>query len=585
MKRTRKGQILITLLSLMLGCGSTNVLATNATSDTTSGAQKCSFLMGVDFLENLQPDKAIHCFTKSFLSSKPTARGFRAKALLMIGRAFEADENDVAALDAIKIANALNPNDQTIVAYLVEALLRCGYFEQSKPYVAWLESQKEKNRAVIEILSIVAMRQYDPAKATALLESEAIKPDGKSDTHLLLMYARALTRLGLSDDSKREFQAAADAAQNEYTKNMASATVQRIAGHTDEQKKFILAAGKIHPDEPTWHLELGDMYANQGKNNSAVNQFNLAMQNRTSARVYVRTIGFLRRQKRYDDALKVAQYFAKLKPRSFEPFQQFGNVYLAKNDNTNAEINYRKALSIDNHIDSIYGDLARCKTAEKDHDGTGAILRDGLAVCPNSITLLKRLATFEKDSGNETEARKLFQRLISLTSKNLDKSNVIVKNDTGWAYANLGCFDYFKSNYDQALQNAQKFNALKFVPTLPPLLSLMHLRPGHVGLGTTHDEQEYAHHIMLADMLREGGKLDECIAEYRKAEALNSDDPDLHSYLLSALDAKGDMVGAAKEDIALSSRIVNRVPAQIKALTEKKKTPPTPAPNAETDAR
>ena len=70
-------------------------------------------------------------------------------------------------------------------------------------------------------------------------------------------------------------------------------------------------------------------------------------------------------------------------------------------------------------------------------------------------------------------------------------------------------------------------------------------------------------------MLREA-RLNDCIAEYRKAEALKSDDIDLHSYLLNALDEKGDWLESAKEDVVLSSKLVNSVPAAIKRLTEKK---------------
>ncbi len=179
------------------------------------------------------------------LASKSASKNSKATIFLMIGRAFQADENDLAAVQAMTIANELNPNNQTITAYLADALVRCGRREKATAYFNWLKEQKQKNRATLEVLALEAARtsQYDKAKeylATALKE-----PGGQKDTHLLLIYARLLAKIGLSAQAGAKFKQAAEASSNSYVKNMAEATVQRLSGNPKKQIEFIKAAGKF----------------------------------------------------------------------------------------------------------------------------------------------------------------------------------------------------------------------------------------------------------------------------------------------------------------------------------------------------
>ena len=266
---------------------------------------------------------------------------------------------------------------------------------------------------------------------------------------------------------------------------------------------------------------------------------------------------------------KPPSYLSKLRPWAFEPFQSKGATYLLMKDYKNAEIELGKANLADPYVESVYGDLARCYMEQSQFDKARETYKRALARCPNSLTVLKRLGNLEAKQGSEAAARQCYEKIISLVPNSTDV-NVLVKNELATAHAKLGSYFYKDQKFDKALEAAKLFNQLKFVPPLPPLLTLIHLRPGHLERATTAAEQDYDNHIMLADMLREGVRLDDCIAEYRKAEALNSDDIDLHSYLLNALDEKGDLIESAKEDVILSSKLVNRVPAEIKKFTEQK---------------
>ncbi|MBI2810181.1 MAG: hypothetical protein HYX67_05055, partial [Candidatus Melainabacteria bacterium] len=86
---------------------------------TVNGAQRkiALFDQGVEQLQNYRPDQAIISFSRALLASKSASKNFKATVFLMIGRAFQADENDLAAVQAMIIANELAPNDQPIPAY------------------------------------------------------------------------------------------------------------------------------------------------------------------------------------------------------------------------------------------------------------------------------------------------------------------------------------------------------------------------------------------------------------------------------------------------------------------------------------
>lgn len=531
------------------------------------------FDQGIVELQDFMPDKAIRSFSRALLASPNASKTFKATVFLMIGRAFQADENDPAAVQAMTIAHELAPNDQTIIAYLADGLVRSGQRDKATHYIAWLKEQKDKSRATLEILALEAGRTSDYKKAKEYFEAAFKTPGGEKDPHLLLLYARFLAKQGLTTQAGKIFQKAAQATSNPYLKNMAESTVQRLAGNTKKQIEAIKAAGRILPNEPNWHVELGECYGTEGNKKAALEQYDLAMSGRLSSRAFLRTAIFMRSEKRHQDALNAASYLSKLKPYAFEPLQSKGVTYLFHKDYKNAEVELKKAVALEKHVESVYTDLARCYVEQNQFDKARETYKQALLNCPGSLLALKRLGNLEAKQGNDDAARQCYEKIISLIPNSKDV-NVLVQNELATAHAKLGSYFYRDKKFDQALESAKLFNRLKFVPPLPPLLTLIHLRPGHLSHPATAAEQEYDNHIMLADMLREGGRLDDCIAEYRKAEALNSDDIDLHSFLLNALDEKGDLLESAKEDVILSSKLVNRVPAEIKKFTDRKPAKP-----------
>lgn len=92
----------------------------------SSAYQSSHFGQGLDQLQKFQPDKAIIEFSRAFLSSKTASKAAKAKIFLLIGRSFQTDENERAAVQAFSIAHALNPDEQVITAYLAYSLVRAG---------------------------------------------------------------------------------------------------------------------------------------------------------------------------------------------------------------------------------------------------------------------------------------------------------------------------------------------------------------------------------------------------------------------------------------------------------------------------
>lgn len=556
---------------------------TSAATDSPE-QRKSFFQQGIDELQDYRPDQAIRSFSKAYFAAPKASKTFKAMIFLMIGRAFQADENEPAAVQAMSIAHEFAPDDQTIIAYLADGLVRAGRREKATHYIDWLKEQKEKTRATLEVLALEAGRMSDYKKAKEYFDAAFKTPGGEKDPHLLLLYARCLAKQGLSSQSGVIFKRAADATSNPYLKNMAESTVLRIAGNTKKQIEAIKAAGKILPNEPTWHVELGECYGTEGNKRDALDQYKQSLSGRLSSRAYLRMAVFMRTEKRYEDAINAAAHLSKLKPYAFEPLQSMGVTYLFHKDYKNAEIELEKAVAKERHVESIYTDLARCYVEQNQIDKARETYKQALLNCPGSLLALKRLGNLEAKQGNDDAARQCYEKIVAQIPNSKD-INVLFQNELATAQAKLGSYFYRDKKFDKALESATLFNQLKFVPQLPPLLTLIHLRPGHLSKATTAAEQEYNNHIMLADMLREGGRLDDCIAEYHKAEALNSDDIDLHSFLLNALDEKGDLLESAKEDVILSSKLVNRVPAEIKKFTDKKPAPPSQETQSQPDAQ
>ncbi len=523
------------------------------------------FEQGIHELDMFRPDTAIRDFSRAYFSAKTASKATKSKIFLLIGRSFQFDDNEKAASQAFSIAHELNPEDQVTTAYLAYSLARTGRKKEAATYFELLKAQKNKARTTTEILALEAAKTSDPESGKKYLDAALKEPGGDTDPYVHYIYAKFLSKLGRTEQSRQEFSKAAETMPNAYIKTLLGATLARIDGDPKKQMACLKKAGKVLPNDPAWHYELADCYASQGNKRDALEQYNLAMQGRFSGRAYARTANFLRDEHRYKDAINVARHLIAMKPWSSDAHQTLASIYFSEKDYPNAEREAKKAIELDKYNENSYVELAH----QYSEQGKTALARDaykaGLVYSPKSMGLLRRLGDTEAKLNNEPAAIECYQKIID-NLPNPKDVNILFQHEYALAQAKLGSRYYAENQLDKALAAAQSFNKFKFVPKLPPLLTLLHLRPGHIEAGKTTLETEYNNHIQLADMLREGGHLDDCIAEYRKAEALNPDEIDLHSYLLNALDEKGDILNAARENMILSSKLVNRVPVEVRKL-------------------
>src|SRR5262249_1111935 len=87
----------------------------------------------------------------------------------LIGRAFQFDENDVAAQQAYGLAYKLTPNDKTIGAYLANILSRTGRLKESEDLFKSLTGDSPTNPNVALCLSAHLSRSSDEIGAQEAL--------------------------------------------------------------------------------------------------------------------------------------------------------------------------------------------------------------------------------------------------------------------------------------------------------------------------------------------------------------------------------------------------------------------------------
>jgi tetratricopeptide (TPR) repeat protein len=163
-----------------------------------------------------------------------------------------------------------------------------------------------------------------------------------------------------------------------------------------------------------------------------------------------------------------------------------------------------------------------------------------------------------------------YEKALQLATQPVDQLNLLVKNNIGQIHADLGFGFYKKNDSTKALASARAFNQLKFVPRLSGTLSLIHLRPDKfTDRSELRKETELRDHVLLADMLYEVKDYDDAIVEYRKAIALNPDDGDLHTYLLTVYLDSQKWSEAVGEDLAFSQNLIKKVPEGIGNIIHK----------------
>ena len=374
--------------------------------------------------------------------------------------------------------------------------------------------------------------------------------------------------MGQAEQTHDYCRRAAKVTTSKYLSNLYMASTFDNAANT-ECEKFIKAAGACVPNDPLWHGRLARYYDNLKQPEHALDEHLLAMQGpRVCSSCFENAAEFLNRQNRMQDALACMNYFEKLRPWSGRPRIGRASIYVAHKEWDKAELELKNGLALNPYNLSANHHLFECYQSQSKLKEERQTLLDDVKYSPQDIRAWRWLGDMDLKIGNRESASKYYQHLFALT--NSGAYNILLKDDIAIAHANVGSMAYEKQDFSKAADEAALFNRLKFIPKSPPYLSWVHIRPDHLEPGKTKLEREVINHVLLADMLRESGHLDQCISEYRLALKLSPADTDLHSYLLDALTEKGDWLGAAQEDFAISNAMVSRIPAEVKKMVGKK---------------
>lgn len=524
-------------------------------------------------MDQLRPDIAILKISRSLLhalkGSPSTANTSHQYALsyLEIGRAFERDENQPAANMAYSIAHKLDPGNSDITAYLANGLSRAYREQECTVLYTQLEGAKEQSPCVTAALALRDQRAYDYAGARKRLESAIKTEPGASAGELHYLLARTLARQGFSNDAAQRYQIAAEKVENKYLSLLMMAVHDQLLNLKADQEKHFRDAGKLLPDDPAWHTELGIALLNSEKREEeGVDELRDAVKcKRVFAKGFITLANYLSNHKRTDDAMRSLVYIHRLKPWFADIPQARAGVYKNMQQLDSAQNSYSEAIRMNPRGGVYYVDLASLYIDRKEMDKARDILNQALAKCPRYTPAWRKLGWLETTQGHWLAGKDCSQKAIALIETPVDRLNDLVKNELAINHARIGTCFYKNNDRDRAISEAKLFNELKFCPTLPAYLTIVKLRPNRLKLDniTTTKEQQAMDATLLADMLRETNQLGDCINEYKRATELSPDDVNLHSYFYEVLSEDGRWLEAAQEDLVISNKVVSGVAKSI----------------------
>ncbi|HEY9715773.1 MAG TPA: tetratricopeptide repeat protein, partial [Chroococcales cyanobacterium] len=547
--------------------------AANATQSTEAQTQPPSALKrGYEALNQYKCDEAILHFARRARAmgkqwqKEPAAKLALAHAYSLIGNGFLFDENDLAAANCFTIAHTLAPADPTITAYLALAKDRIG-----APGVEKLLEQLEpfggKDIVASEVLAVSYARRFDFDRSLKYLSNPAFQ----KSAHVQILIAKSLARKGLSDKALARYKSASEYASSPYMNKLCLAASLTLKDKVKEEE-LIREAGKNLPNDPAWRASLAGRLSSKNDEH-AVAEYEIACAGpRVYTFAFTKFASYLDQHKRKKDAIRCMEYLQKLVPWSVRAKMNRAEIDQRNGDYDAAIKLLNESVATFPKAADAYWRLAQCYLSKNRPADALAAVQAGARQCPYYGLSWRWLGAIALKNGKWDDAAKAFQKAIDLLSPDKKDLNAIMQTELAGAHAGLGtCYLHDKENA-KALEEATLFNQWKFYPKLPGLLGMVHLRPSKLDLSAGSPEQKKVNdEVLLADMLRETGQLDECIAHYRKAIEVTPDDIDLHSYLFDVLSEKGDLVQAGRENLTLSSKLLNRVPHEIEKLLPKKK--------------
>jgi tetratricopeptide (TPR) repeat protein len=525
---------------------------------------------GFEYLTNWQCDKAILCFTPVFISqakdiSNNEKRKPAARLIGLIGRAFQIDENDLAAEQCFYFASLLDPDNKVYPAIRADILARCGRIDESDRILKSLHAQPGDKLIVTTVLASKLNREMNSGPAIKLLNqalATASDTDNLSGAYLSL--ARGLARVGITSEAHKYFKLAAENSKSPYLSKLYSGLAAQSLFDAAAAKQCFEEAGKILPNDPGWLncLASSPILSDDEKLQVKKRAANCPRLSTDALVGYARRLSM---RKRNAEALACADYLQKLRPFSFEHHLMRAKILQSTGAVEAAEKEYRAALSAQPDSANLYLEVAQFYVENKNFEDAEKTYFAGVKCCPSAEFLWSSLAVLRLKEGRLDDAKKCAQHALQLLPAKADRLNVLQQNEFARMHAILGNYDYKANNIDASFDHAKIFNQFKLIPKLPPILRIMEVRPDRLQFAPGPNAPAVKH-IALADMLDEMRQLKDAIKEYRLALKEDPDSVDTHTFLLNVLWEDNQWLEAAQEDWSLSNKLVFQLPTRIEEI-------------------
>jgi tetratricopeptide (TPR) repeat protein len=527
-------------------------------------------VLSFQHLRNLDCRGAILKITPTVIrdSQKDLKNPGQAKLLAFdlqyVAKALSLDENEFAAAQVMRIANTLAPDNLAYQAFLAENLSRAGRVAEARKIFDNIGLDKTVGPDVVVYVAQFALRSANSARARAIVEQYASNARCKSDPHYLSVRARIWLKSGFAKQGASFFRDAIAKESSEYCKNLWLVVVNTLDNNGEAARDAVLAAGKILPRDPLWLCDASSAFVPVDRQKS-LNYLKQSLQcERLCSRAFYSYADSLKREHNYAAALNCLEYLEKLRPYSAEVCFAKARVLRAQAEFSKARELIRKGIALNPGAASAYIEMASIFSEEGKPEDARAILHEGTQLFPYFSRVWQKEGDLLAELGKLDLAEKSYRQALSVAPQPVLELNDVTKNDIARVHASLAWIAYKAGQRPQAIQEATLFNELKLVPQLPAIFKMINIRPSHFkDVPELKKEVEIRQEVLLADALYDCRDLDDAIAEYKKAVALNPDDSDLRSYMLNLLTEKGDWSSAASEDLSLTTNIVRKIPENI----------------------
>jgi tetratricopeptide (TPR) repeat protein len=522
-------------------------------------------------LLNLKCDKAIGFATPALIAdcrkSVTNNRGKIARDLLIIGWAFMADGNTDAAQQVFLMVSAVDPSNTLAPALFVQTAMRNAEEIPAATFNELLPLADKSAMAACCIGKLYAIRDDVNAAEKYLRKAMELAP-GMAYPHYLL--ARLYAEYGTVKQMTHQYEIAAKLEQSPYQAELFKGNA---AISDKDEKAHYVAAGKIAPDDPVWHVRMALMLQQQDEDRQADGEFQKALNcPRLSASSFLKCAARLADTHRVKEALSCLDYLEERHPGCADVNLMRANIwnYWAGKP-LEAIAEYEKGITRNPDIIWLYTGQSDAFFSMKNKSGATAAIKRIALRRPRNAIALRRLASVYKACGEWTAAQTYYTAARNINpAVALDPAH---KQESAAQTCGIAYCLYKLGDIPAAETEAVTFNKVKDFTPLPPAIAAMgfRFRPERLRFDSpvTSTDHAVARTVALADVLFEERDYAGAEIQYRKALQLQPENIDLHMYLFSTLTEKGDWPAALQEDIILANKMVNSAPKRVAEMQKR----------------